>query len=343
MNPKQRVLIAGIGGASLGTEILKSLAHAGCYAVYGCDINPLAFGHYQQGFEKTFLSSPDDYVASVLSICRKADINYIIPGGEQPLRLLNDAFKEFNSVGITVVGNSVELVKRLENKFECNEVLRTAGIPVPQSVVATNMADFDVFEFPVIVKPATDSGGSDFVFLAKDAEEAWLYGSYLLRNDRQPLIQEYLSLKGGGEFSLGVLSIPGEEVVGTIALKRHFVSKISIHSKSDLGIISSPYSQGMIDEFPKYREQGEIIARALGSQGPLNIQGRIVNGQLVPFEINARFSGSEYVRTMAGFNQPHIFLQYLITGKIFKPDDLKYGYYLRSLSEAFAAPGEVVE
>jgi carbamoyl-phosphate synthase large subunit len=41
-----RVLVAGIGGASLGTEILKALQLAGRYELFGCDISPMAFGHY---------------------------------------------------------------------------------------------------------------------------------------------------------------------------------------------------------------------------------------------------------------------------------------------------------
>lgn len=50
---KIRVLIAGIGGASLGTEILKSLLlNEERYDIFGCDISALAFGHYQYGFQK---------------------------------------------------------------------------------------------------------------------------------------------------------------------------------------------------------------------------------------------------------------------------------------------------
>ena len=37
------VLIAGIGGGSLGTEIAKSLRLAGAYRILGCDVSPLAF------------------------------------------------------------------------------------------------------------------------------------------------------------------------------------------------------------------------------------------------------------------------------------------------------------
>ncbi|MBF0103086.1 MAG: hypothetical protein HQK77_19480, partial [Desulfobacterales bacterium] len=50
-----KVMIAGIGGASLGTELLKCLEAAGGYTIFGCDISPLAYGHYMSGFERTYV------------------------------------------------------------------------------------------------------------------------------------------------------------------------------------------------------------------------------------------------------------------------------------------------
>ena len=62
MPSKTRVLVAGIGGASLGTEIAKCLSMAKRYVVYGCDISALAFGHFMPHFKKTFLADSEDYV-----------------------------------------------------------------------------------------------------------------------------------------------------------------------------------------------------------------------------------------------------------------------------------------
>ena len=38
-----KVMIAGVGGASLGTEILKSLKITNRYDIFGCDISPTAY------------------------------------------------------------------------------------------------------------------------------------------------------------------------------------------------------------------------------------------------------------------------------------------------------------
>jgi carbamoyl-phosphate synthase large subunit len=98
-------------------------------------------------------------------------------------------------------------------------------------------------------------------------------------------------------------------------------------------LISSGYSQGLIDSFQDLCAQAEHIALAVKSAGPLNVQGRVRNGRLLPFEINPRFSASTYLRALAGFNEIDIFLQYLVHGIESSLPAIKPGYYLRSLNE----------
>mgnify|MGYP004146518507 CR=1 FL=1 len=68
-----KVMIAGIGGASLGTEIAKSLQMANGYKIYGCDISTEAYGLYQPEFKKTYLVDRDDYISDVEDV---NDFNY---------------------------------------------------------------------------------------------------------------------------------------------------------------------------------------------------------------------------------------------------------------------------
>ena len=69
---RKSVLIAGIGGASLGTEIFKSLRYSGNYNIFGTDISPYAYGLYQEGFVKTYIVGRKKYIQK---------IDAIIPGG----------------------------------------------------------------------------------------------------------------------------------------------------------------------------------------------------------------------------------------------------------------------
>lgn len=338
-------MIAGIGGASLGTEIFKCLRDAGNYNIFGCDISAFAYGHYQEGFAGTFTLKPESYVDEVLALCRAKGIRAVIPGGEGPLTLLNSALQVFQNEGIQVASNSREVVEVCSDKKRQFEHLRDLGLPVPASVVVKHASEVDLcgeLPLPCIVKPTTGTGGSSMTFLASTHEHMVLYVKFLLSNSKTALVQEYLP-EDEGEFTVGVLSLPGIGVVGSIAMQRLFHAKLSVALKTETGLISSGYSQGLIDDFPQIRRDAEEIARAINSTGPINIQGRVCRGTLIPFEINPRFSASTYLRTLAGFNEIDVYLRYVLYGEQSPKVSIRPGYYLRSLDQLMIDKNEVVK
>jgi carbamoyl-phosphate synthase large subunit len=103
-------------------------------------------------------------------------------------------------------------------------------------------------------------------------------------------------------------------------MKRDLNHPLSIRSKvknkttrHDLGewlCVSSGISQGVFVDDSNIRQQSIDIAQSLNSMGPLNIQARLVNGRLITFEINPRFSGTSYFRALAGVNEVNLFINY---------------------------------
>lgn len=334
MPAKVNVLIAGIAGASLGTEVAKCLSLANKYTVFGCDISPLAYGHYMHGFAQTFLADANDYVSSVLAICKKNEIKYIIPGGEIPMNLLAKDSVKLSAEGIKLASNSPEVIATFSDKKKTFAVLGSLGCNVPKTVSVSDEADLKNMQFPCIVKPSTGTGGSDSVFLASDKEEALIYVELLKRNGRNIILQEYIPADEG-EFTVGVLSLPNGDVVGSIVMQRIFNSKLSVAYKGKHGLISSGYSQGLIGEFKQLKEEAIRIAKAVGSTGPFNIQARLKNGRLTPFEVNPRFSASTFLRAKAGFNEIDFYLQNLINSTTKFNYQVKYGYYLRSFEDVY--------
>ena len=330
---KLNVLIAGIGGASLGTELLKCLLRAGRYRAFGCDISRSAYGHFENGFEATFVVAIDRYVESVLEICRANRVRYILPGGEGPLNLLRGALSLLKQEGVTLACNDPGVIDLCSDKSRTFDALARQGIAVPVTRVVSSAADLEKMPFPCIIKPATDSGGSSFVFFAAGRDDALAYTNYLVRAQRVAVAQEYIP-DDEGEFTVGILSFPDGRIFDSIALRRLLDSKLSCLMRKP-GVISSGYSQGLIDDFPEVRQAAERIARAVGSRGPINVQGRVRRGVFVPFEINPRLSASTYLRAMAGFNEVDILLQHLSTGAIPARPVIRAGYYLRTLAEQF--------
>ena len=334
MNKKNNILVAGIAGASLGSEIAKCLKLAGKYNIYGCDISELAYGHFMPAFTETFVADNENYVDSVIAICEKNDIRFIIPGGEIPTGILAKENTKLKDKGITLVSNSPAIIEIFSDKKKTFEKLEELGCNVPLTIEVTKEDDLDGMTYPCIVKPSSGTGGSDSVFLAANKEECMVYVELLKRNGRKTIVQEYIALDEG-EFTIGVLSLPNKEVIECVVMKRLFNSKLSVAYKSKYGLISSGYSQGLIGDFPQLKEEAVKIARAVGSTGPLNIQGRVKNGKLIPFEINPRFSASTYLRAKAGFNEIDCYLENLINKTETFDHQLNYGYYLRSFEEVF--------
>ncbi len=330
-----RVLVAGIGGASLGTELLKCLSAAGGYTVFGCDISNLAFGHFQGDTSETFVVPRDGYTDAVLDLCQGHGIHAVIPGAEEPLILLNGARPEFDRAGVQVICNDPEVILICTDKGRLLRRLEELDIPIPWTIeVESESEDITVPSYPCIIKPGTGSGGSALTFIATTSEELQLFIRIVRAARRKPVVQEYVSHEEG-EFTIGVLSAPKGPVIGSIALKRLFHTKLSVSYETKAGLISSGYSQGFIDDFPSLRAQAELIAGDLGSDGPINIQGRVRDGILLPFEINPRFSASTYLRTLAGFNEVDLYLRRVFSRQQSAPPQVRPGYYLRSLTETF--------
>ncbi|MDX5362276.1 MAG: ATP-grasp domain-containing protein [Alphaproteobacteria bacterium] len=340
MTPPDRivVLIAGIAGASLGTEIAKSLRLAGGYRILGCDINPRAYGRFDETFDAAFLADPDAYVDSVAALAADQGAQVLIPGGEAPARLIAAAADRFEAMGVRVAQNAPGVVALAGDKAACFERLAALGIPIPETRPVAAVGDVEGFPMPCVVKPSAASGGSSFVFFARTEAEAGLYASYLINNGLAPLLQRYVP-EAGGEYTVGVLSLPDGAVAGAIALRRTFDAKLSIMTRGADFLISSGYSQGRIEAYPDICAAATRIAEALGSGGPLNVQGRVdPAGVFIPFEVNPRFSASTHLRSLAGFNEVDFFVRHLMGRKPEGPLKARPGWYLRSLTETVADP-----
>lgn len=335
---KLTVLIAGMGGGSLGLEMFKCLRDTGRYRLIGTDISEKAYGFSEKGFDQTYLldrTGSREYAARLLEIALQEKVDAIAPGAEEVHKILSGQRELFQSAGIMLMINSEEVIELCADKLKSLQFLAEQGLATPAHQEIETDRDIEAFQaFPCVVKPARASGGSNLVFLAEDEAEALFFVNYIRRRGYLPFLQEYI--ESTDEYTVGVLSSASGEILGSIALRRFLDTKLSYNLRYDNRVISSGWSQGEIDDFEPVRRQAEAIARTLKSRWALNIQGRLDHkGVFYPFEINPRHSGTSYLRALAGFNEPDILLQYSLKGCAPPPLFLKKGYYVRSLAEAF--------
>jgi carbamoyl-phosphate synthase large subunit len=329
------VLVTAIGGGGIGEQIIKALklAEPGRYLLFGTDKNyDLIDNSLAVSVEQLPSANDPGYLNALLVLCRRWNIEVLIPGSEQELAVISVNRSLIEGRGIFLPINSTELISLCSDKAALSQRLLIEGFGVPRHAVVRNLKDMESIDwFPLIFKPSQGGKGSANVYIAQSHEELKAIATYVdIENLELPyLIQEYVGTPLE-EYTVGVLHDINGGFIDSIALKRDLSSSMSVSSvipnrteKVHLGsnlVISSGISQGEIGKFPEITDQCKEIANALGSRGPLNIQCRVVNGEVVTFEINPRYSGTTVFRAMLGFNEPDLLIRHNYLGQEIERD-----------------------
>jgi len=345
MVKKISVLIAGVGGGSVGLEILKALRLSKLpYEIIGCDMMKHNIGFVKA--DKHYILPPankDNYLSALKDICLQEKVDVLFPGSEPDLKTISLNRETIEDQGILVPINTRHIIDLCLNKKETFKALDQNGIKTPKTIAVDSIETIsDIDFFPVVIKPYLDSGGSRNTFIAQDHEELLFFCHYVLKYGGKPLIQEYIG-SYENEYTVGVLSGKDQKSISIVGIKRDILSalssKITVRSMKKEGktlVISSGISQGRIVIDEELNRQCLIIAKTLKSEGPINIQCRFVDGVVYPFEINPRFSGTTYLRALANVNEPDIYIRkYLLNEKDILVPQPKQGFVFRGLDECF--------
>tara|TARA_B100000029_G_C17523272_1_gene940735 strand:- start:499 stop:1566 length:1068 start_codon:yes stop_codon:yes gene_type:complete len=342
------VLVTGVGGGSLGRELIKTLQHAKTkYRIIATDMARLRTGLFETSSSYiTPKAESENYIPTILKICKKEDVKIIIPGSEAEIKEIVENKQKFEDEKIQVLANSLDIIQKCSDKFEMVELLEKEGFVCPKTLLCENMLELKkIKKFPVIVKPRKGSGSQN-VFIAHDLEEAEFFFKYLKKYSIEPLIQEYVG-SHTEEYTVGVLYADNGKLKTSIAMRRMLEGSLSVRQMTKdpknkkKFLVSTGISQGFFDDFKQVRKIGEDIAKALDVNGPINIQCRKTESEIIPFEINPRFSGTIVGRMLAGYNEPDIFCRYKLFNEIPKNEPYEIGYVLRDLKERFYPINEI--
>jgi carbamoyl-phosphate synthase large subunit len=343
-----KVCITGVGGGGHGLQIVKALRKAQTpYHIVGADITKLSAGLELADAPCLLpLASDPAYINELLDLCRQHQIEALFHGSEAELQVMSQNREAIQKEGILLPINPRDVISLCLDKVKLSAALIEMGIQVPRFIRIGDTDDLaSLPEYPSIFKPSVGSGGSANTFIVQNDKEAEMFAKYLLDLYPEFIAQEYVGTPND-EYTVGILSDMDGEFINSIAVRRHVLSALSSRTRlpnrtgrDELGpelVISSGISQGEIGAFPEVTGRCEEIARLLGSRGALNIQCRLVNGQVSIFEINPRFSGTTSLRALAGFNEPDILIRRHILNEEIEPRfAIKPGVILRRLEEVF--------
>jgi carbamoyl-phosphate synthase large subunit len=257
---------------------------------------------------------PDAYVDRLVSHIRKHQIKLLFVGIGFELEMVSANRKRIeDETGCVVIVSSEKAIDVAEDKYKTYLFLKENGIPCPDTWLPE---EIESVRYPAIVKPRTSSG-SRGLSLARTREEL----ENTLRTLKNPVIQENIGTMES-EYTCGVICFDGE-VKTEISLRRtlrHGNTYAAFHSPDTPKAVHSYIND---------------ISQKLKPFGPCNYQLRIdKDGTPKLFEINARFSGTTYVRCFFGVNEVEYTVKHLLGMKLPK-FEMKYGKVLRYLEEFF--------
>ena len=340
------VVLTAVGGGGNGEQLLKALRQSELpYCITGTDVSAYSIGLHQVDRAHLVPRADDPYfMNSILEICRASEADVLIPGSEPELRVLSWKMPLLAEQGLFVPVNPPSVIDICMDKVRTSQFLAEHGFSVPRWQAVRSASDLKRIDFwPAVLKPSVGGGGSNNLFLAQDRDELVTFGSYLLHLYPEFIVQEYVGTPDS-EYTVGVLHTMDGQFINSIALRRNLMSaltsRIRVSNKSgreELGptlVVSSGFSHGDLGPFPEVSETCERIAKAIGARGPLNIQCRLVDGEVVVFEINPRFSGTTSLRAMVGFNEVDLLIRHHVLGEPIEPRfPYPGGRVLRGLTE----------
>lgn len=204
-------------------------------------------------------------------------------GGQTALNLARD----LRAAGIPILGTSLEEIDRAEDRKKFEHLLRENEIAQPPGVAVTSIDDAvqaaKELGYPVLVRPSYVLGGRAMEIVDHEQElMAYMKEAVKVNPDHPVLIDRYLRGK-----EIEVDAISDGETVFIPGIMEH-IERAGVHSGDSIAV----YPPQTLNEGQKERlvDITTRLARALKTQGLINIQFVLHQGEIYVLEVNPRAS-----------------------------------------------------
>ncbi len=300
------------GGAPGAAGIIHCLRQDALFAITATDANPGAVGRYlNKDFEIIPYATDPSFAASVLELCKKKNIQVVLPLVTKELIPLAQNKNEFEAAGIKLLVSPTASLDIANNKSRLYEFLQWRGIAVPEFRVVETTEQFktavEELGYPakqVCFKPSVSNGSRGFRIVSEQMNELDLLlnhkptSTYISLSDSvrilssgifpELLVSEYLP---GEEYSVDCLAKNGEPILILPRLRKRMINGISVEGEfiREENIIS--YCSQIIKELQLHGNIGIQVKRSAA-------------GQFLALEINPRVQGTISAGLGAGINLP---------------------------------------
>jgi carbamoyl-phosphate synthase large subunit len=323
---KIKIAITGTGSL-IGQAIIKSIRASGLSR----QIEMIGFDYFENTIGSFWTSKnfilPDflkknvmtqSWLEKIMQILEKEKIKILFVGLDFELKPFAQYRRTIESeTGCKIMVSSPEVIKISDDKYLTYKFLKDNNLYYPETFLPHELKKQKI-KFPCFIKPRISSRSRD-AFVINDKEEL----NYFLPRIKNPLIQELVG-NPDMEYTCGVICFDAE-VRQIIVLRRELKD-----GNTSVAYFSKNTSHKIYDYVKK-------VAQILNPFGACNFQLRLGNDNKPKiFEINARHSGTTYIRALFGFNEVEYILSYIL-GKKTKSFSLKEGIVKRYYDEIFIA------
>lgn len=315
-----RVMVTG-AGALLGQGIIRSLrASRLAPHVIAVDPSPLAPALYWADTAHLVpMADAPDYLDRLREVIDRERPDVVIPGTDVELGILAQARESIEAAfDLTLIVSSPEVVRIADDKWLTSLFLQRHGLGyVPSCLPGDEDALIADVGFPLVVKPRVGAR-SIGVSVVRDRAEL----EHALATRSNIVIQKCVGTDDT-EFTAGTLMFDGR-------------CEASIVMRRDLR--DGNTFRAFVDAYPELNAVMRATAEHLGAFGPANFQFRLDNGIPRIFEINARFSGTTWLRAQAGFNEVEMAIRHLTMGAPILQPEIRPLVLLRHWGETVVSP-----
>ena len=336
---KNLTVLLSACGAQFAPGLVKCLKDNGEreIRVIGIDMHydPTLDGLYDGIYEVPAASDPK-YIDVILDICKKENVDVVLPFMSAELIPLLDRKADFDKLGIKVAVGDRKTIETTINKYNFYAFLKEQGLKVPKFHVIKKASELKEAcetvgypEYPVCVK-ATELSGSrgirmidpsksrfDILFGEKPNSFFTTFEDLQATLNERPVMPEMMAME----------YLPGEE--GSVDLiADHGKIVYMCYRESNVNLASIPQAATLSYNKEAY-EIAESVVKALELDGSADLDFKYDReGKPVLMEINPRIAATMQIFKEGGLNLPYLRIKQLL-GEELPKIDIKYGVKMK--------------